>query len=489
MKKFRKLFAAVIVLCLSFSAFSVNAESGKTQYYYATSYALSDGAVPEVKTVLSVSETVKKYPQATYDYIVAQMLNQSPEIYVFDKRIETNDLQNLFQHLRDSRPELYFLERGYGYSSSGGYVWSIIPGYEISGEEYERTKEVYNSELKKIVDRIPETVSTVEKILLVHDYIADRFSYDTTYLNYDVYTMLTENTGVCQAYTLLFIAVMNELGIDCSYVSSETAVHIWNAVKLDDGYYYHLDVTWDDPMGSALVEHDNFLISTETMLRMSEKKSDWVSPVLNFGSDKYENGYVWNGADYPFRYLNGAIYGAKEKNGGLAIDKCSSDLKSYSEEIAAIPACYWSVRNNTSGIYKGFFSGFTLVGNTFIVNDSDKIFCCRKTGGSWNTTIIPYKKTIDTDYYYSLSDENGNIVLKTGNAPNKIDDVRDVIVPFPIIAKNGNSWADALVQTRKSLLDEPQPEVNTDFLDMNGDNAIDIRDLVKMKKRSAAAAA
>ena len=56
-------------------------------------------------------------------------------------------------------------------------------------------------------------------------------------------------------------------------------------------------------------------------------------------------------------------------------------------------------------------------------------------------------------------------------------------------AVSNGSWAQALVQTRKSLLDVPQPEVNTDFLDMNGDNIIDIRDLVKMKKRSAAAAA
>lgn len=46
---------------------------------------------------------------------------------------------------------------------------------------------------------------------------------------------------------------MDMLGIENGTVSGEAGdeQHIWNTVKLDD-QWYHVDVTWDDPIGSSL---------------------------------------------------------------------------------------------------------------------------------------------------------------------------------------------------------------------------------------------
>ena len=43
--------------------------------------------------------------------------------------------------------------------------------------------------------------------------------------------------------------------------------HIWNAVKID-GKWYHLDLTWDDPVtsdGSDVLEYNFFLITTKEL--------------------------------------------------------------------------------------------------------------------------------------------------------------------------------------------------------------------------------
>ena len=55
---------------------------------------------------------------------------------------------------------------------------------------------------------------------------------------------------------------MNLLGVECYYVSSELMNHGWNIIKIN-GEYYHVDVTWDDPVldNFGMVNHDYFLLS------------------------------------------------------------------------------------------------------------------------------------------------------------------------------------------------------------------------------------
>ena len=99
-----------------------------------------------------------------------------------------------------------------------------------------------------------------EKIRRVNDWIAFNFVYD-----YDAYTelynssrkagkpmdpsdiMFEVNGGICSGYSKLFKDFMNELEIPCIIVSSDAMNHAWNMVQLEDGEWYHVDVTWDNP--------------------------------------------------------------------------------------------------------------------------------------------------------------------------------------------------------------------------------------------------
>lgn len=61
---------------------------------------------------------------------------------------------------------------------------------------------------------------------------------------------------------------MDMLGIENGTVSGEAGdeQHIWNTVKLDD-QWYHVDVTWDDPIGSSFeyTDHSYFNITAKDM--------------------------------------------------------------------------------------------------------------------------------------------------------------------------------------------------------------------------------
>lgn len=137
-----------------------------------------------------------------------------------------------------------------------------------------------------IAQTIRSEMTTLEKVVAVHDYIARTFTYDlhTAGSPYAVYTFMKEKHGVCMAYALLFEKIMEFLAIPCYYVVGKAegesdAGHAWNMVEID-GEWYHIDVTWDDLSSKSKVHqirYRYFLVCDEDM------KKD----------------HIWNLNDYP----------------------------------------------------------------------------------------------------------------------------------------------------------------------------------------------
>ena len=76
----------------------------------------------------------------------------------------------------------------------------------------------------------------------------------------DIYLEIGKNRAALTNYNMAIF--LNKYNIPNFKVVSEN--HIWNAVYLD-GKWYHLDLTWDDPVltdGSDTLEYTFFLITT-----------------------------------------------------------------------------------------------------------------------------------------------------------------------------------------------------------------------------------
>lgn len=102
--------------------------------------------------------------------------------------------------------------------------------------------------------------NTYQDIKMVHDYLVDNVSYDTSISKpniYNVYGALVNGEAVCEGYARAFKYIMDEMGIPCTLVigkgtNSEgtTENHAWNYVQLN-GSWYAIDTTWDDPVISG----------------------------------------------------------------------------------------------------------------------------------------------------------------------------------------------------------------------------------------------
>ena len=98
-------------------------------------------------------------------------------------------------------------------------------------------------------------MNKAEKIRAIHDWMVKNIYYDTSYRQHSASDTLNNGLAVCSGYADLFAAFMNRMNVNNQVVYGiatnglgQTEGHAWNAVQLDDGYWYFVDVTWDDPL-------------------------------------------------------------------------------------------------------------------------------------------------------------------------------------------------------------------------------------------------
>ena len=100
-------------------------------------------------------------------------------------------------------------------------------------------------------------MSDFEKEKAIHDYLVRNVEYDLIASQNSEFTVSSTAYGalimgeaVCVGYSEAFMLIMEYLNIECHIIhgkASGVIDHAWNLVKLD-GEYYHIDVTWDDPV-------------------------------------------------------------------------------------------------------------------------------------------------------------------------------------------------------------------------------------------------
>lgn len=107
--------------------------------------------------------------------------------------------------------------------------------------------------VKKIAKCYSKLGSDYEKVKAVHDYI---ILYNDYYVaNGGAFNAICTGHSACTGYAYAFYEIMTEMGIPATIESGD--MHMWNTV-LVDGYWYNIDLTWDDT-GSG-VRYDYFLV-------------------------------------------------------------------------------------------------------------------------------------------------------------------------------------------------------------------------------------
>lgn len=154
-------------------------------------------------------------------------------------------------------------------------------------DNFKSTADVKNgeNEMKKLAEYITEnaTGTTYQKVKFVHDWIIKNVDYDkeSEPSNGTAYGSLVLKKAVCEGYAVGFKYLLDALKIPCVVVfgdaensQGDKESHAWNYVKMNDGNWYGVDTTWDDPIiigaGSGIVpdkiKYANFLQGKDIFL-------------------------------------------------------------------------------------------------------------------------------------------------------------------------------------------------------------------------------
>ena len=122
----------------------------------------------------------------------------------------------------------------------------------LSSSEKTTLRGIINTETAGCTTRL-------EKILAIHDWMVKNIRYDTSFKQHTASETLRNRIAVCSGYAALFWNFMNELGVPCEIICGvagpNSESHAWNQVKMDDGKWYFVDVTWDDPLMNGTADY------------------------------------------------------------------------------------------------------------------------------------------------------------------------------------------------------------------------------------------
>lgn len=232
-----------------------------------------------------------------------------------------DEVKNIYFGTMNTHPRYFYLQNTYtSWTNGQGIVTKVDIKYAMEKNEAMQSLKVYDEAIADVMRNVDTSWSDMEKALYVNDYLARNCQYDTTLKKHSAYDALVDKEAVCQGYALAFLELTRQLGVTCEMVTSESAKHAWNMIKVGDSYY-HVDVTWNDPLKDMLgrARHIYFMKSTSFFKNPPDENgidphegNDWVftgSVSATAASDDLYDDYFWNDTDVGFDYVDGFWYG------------------------------------------------------------------------------------------------------------------------------------------------------------------------------------
>lgn len=234
-----------------------------------------------------VSNTDNFFPQNKQDIlnIYYTIINSGMDEFTFYCKREYVDCINDVKDVTQNQETVSNINNYvHPYNSSSGNHLDIYKNYgkiviKIDKIYDERMKYIIDFDIDKIIeDNITKNMSDREKIKVIHDYIINHTKYDKDradkkiikYKSDTAFGALEEGYAICSGYADSMMIFLDKLGIKNYKVASED--HVWNYVYVDNRWY-HLDLTWDDPINDEdkdILDHSYFLITDKELEKLDK---------------------------------------------------------------------------------------------------------------------------------------------------------------------------------------------------------------------------
>ena len=302
-------------------------------------------------------------------------------------------------------PELVWLH-AYAFSPTAYGVSAAYPDFL---DEY-GSKETAELEaaVAKALECVLPGMDQLQTALVLHDYLASHVSYDhENYINgtvpdvsYVAYGPLVLGVGVCEGYDRAYRLLLGRCGIETCAASSNAMGHAWTLVRLN-GSWYHVDVTWDDPVPDSpgRSAHDYFLLSDSGIGDGNHNHYQWQT-VDECTDTRYESDIFWLSSDQPIIFTDAdSMWLLKSDSSGNHTLVCRSwstgketAYRSFREQwpVWGVPGSYWV----------GSFSGLCLWDSRLFYNDRTSVYAYDPADG---TTDTVYTYTGGDGYVFGLT--------------------------------------------------------------------------------------
>ncbi len=436
-----------------------------------------------------------------YDYIENEnkyIINNSKK-GDHDIVIDPNDISNVFKELYYGN-EFFFNFDNFYYSyilppeisanlkNKTITIPNLVVNYKMSKEEYDVAKSFCIKEMDRIIRKMDDSFSRADKLLFIHDYFVQNFSYQlkdtktddtsTDDTNADMYRFFKYGCGVCQAYTLAYKGILNRLGIENTVAISDVGNHIWNVAKLEDGSYYHIDCTQDDPLFEAkydlpgFVSHTLFLLSDGKMLEQGGSHINWYTipyyqSTVTCNNTRFDDA-EWRNTIGAFSLVGDKWYAITPTLPTNVYSFSKGTLENKTSENEYDSNCisdYYSPR------------GVVQIGNLIYFSDVYKVVCYDVLNNRFDVVLTTDEQLYGCFYagqgqlgyyfkdYFQQSMPTSTFDLNVGD-----------------INRDGSISAEDLTCMVSIILEKENRAYNRFFADLNFDEGVSIIDLVKLKR-------
>lgn len=412
-----------------------------------------------------LSETVSYHAKNIADAV----MNFESTYDFGENAVSKYDFGLIMSLVYNDNPKFFYLSNSYKYeyTSEEYLITKLYLTYDMEKESAKAALSEVDRWINEVVSLTDSSFSDLEYAIFFHDYLAENYEYDTSLKTHDLYNFIKTGKGVCQSYTYAYMALLEAVGIEASWASSNSMVHMWNVVKID-GEWYHVDLTWDDPVVNSVgvPQHNYFLLSDTAISTKTGAHYGWVSPYA-CSSDKYDDAALKK-ADSAYAYLNDSWYYISDgdlyktttlnEKGTLVLEL---DLK-------------WNVWGSTTSVWNGSYSGLISYGGNLYLNSSTQLLQVKPDTGK----VVPvYTYTENNGYIYGFRINTGDDGISGAGLHNDNAGIILHISITPVL--------DLDIFNKDIYLDLPAPQ-EVVAGDANGDNKVAIDDAIVVLKYIAA---
>ena len=329
------------------------------------------------------------------DYVYSQIMAHQTSIDISSYNIEwtqSSDFSDMFtKSLLKTYPELFFVKSLEFSSSStdGGTTWhlsTIKPNYTMEQSEADTKLKAFHEQAEWYLSKLDDSMDDFTKALVLHDQIILNSSYDINCTSN--YTFMVDGHGVCQNYTEVYAYLLAKAGISSEIVISNKMNHEWLMVCLD-GQYYHVDITWDDPIVGFTNNdsgdmpdrsmHEFFLLS-DSQIRSSDYLTDFGDSsdkihkgfnTYNNTADTYEAFSNLHTDSSPFFYVNGVLYTLYKSGDTAYIASYNHNDDSFNTESLPTVTERWQAG---SGSWSGNYSSIAENSGLLYFNGEHNVY-------------------------------------------------------------------------------------------------------------------